>query len=509
MNSRWYAIADLTAACGFLARVRPASTTRGTSWSSVNGPRSRISSRTVSAIVGPRLGMSTHLHAVSVTESTSLRIVGPPAHVRRSTADGDGRQVAGRRIAAVVPQGAGSMVTVLDSYEDRPMTAPIADRHTGVARSGGSRLAAWVIGVGRGLWLLPLDIAFRTVGLRYGWLRALFGMAPPRLLASIGQLRAERAAWRAARAVPAYRFFLQEAGIDPGRPLPARDPAQAPRDGQAELRGPLRHAGALRGRHGPLRRHDHRRVQRLDGHALRLDPRLPRADGRPPQHRVLRPLRVRDRAPRHDQRLLDGRLGRRLQHEPRDDAPRHRQVHGPGSRQDPLDAPAPGPRLPVPHLGLSPVPQASPRRRRRARLPLERVPDARPGRRRGHDRGAAGPAAHAVRLRLLRVRRHGHRDRHGRRVAGQRRAPAPRPGAAGHPRRAVRGRPAPPDGVPVQPAHPLHGGERRARARVHREPARPPVAAHALQRPRPGRAGRVRPRQGGPGPARLRPRSAG
>ncbi len=107
------------------------------------------------------------------------------------------------------------MVTELDPYEDRPMTAPIADRHTGVARSGGSRLAAWVIGVGRGLWLLPLDIAFRTVGLRYGWLRALFGMAPPRLLASIGQLRAERAAWRAARAVPAYRFFLQEAGIDP------------------------------------------------------------------------------------------------------------------------------------------------------------------------------------------------------------------------------------------------------------------------------------------------------
>jgi hypothetical protein len=86
------------------------------------------------------------------------------------------------------------MVAGMEPHEDPAMTTPIASPHTGSALSGGSRLAAWVIGVGRGLWLLPLDIAFRTVGLRYGWLRALFGMAPPRLLASIGQLRAERAA---------------------------------------------------------------------------------------------------------------------------------------------------------------------------------------------------------------------------------------------------------------------------------------------------------------------------
>ena len=100
------------------------------------------------------------------------------------------------------------------------MTTPMASRRTGSAHSGASRLAAAGIGVGRGLWLLPLDIVFRTVGLRYGWLRALFSMAPPWLLASIGQLRAERAAWRAARGVPAYRSFLQGAGIDPDALFP-------------------------------------------------------------------------------------------------------------------------------------------------------------------------------------------------------------------------------------------------------------------------------------------------
>jgi phenylacetate-CoA ligase len=100
------------------------------------------------------------------------------------------------------------------------MTTPIAGRRTGPAPSGWTRLAAAVIGVGRGLWLLPLDIAFRTVGLRYGWLRALFSMTPPWLLAGVGQLRAERAAWRAARGVPAYRSFLRDAGIDPDALFP-------------------------------------------------------------------------------------------------------------------------------------------------------------------------------------------------------------------------------------------------------------------------------------------------
>src|SRR5262245_43646401 len=65
------------------------------------------------------------------------------------------------------------------------------------------RALAWFVGFGRGLWLFPLDVLFRTVGLRYGWLRTLFIVTPAPLLRGIGQLRAERAAWRAARRVPA------------------------------------------------------------------------------------------------------------------------------------------------------------------------------------------------------------------------------------------------------------------------------------------------------------------
>jgi phenylacetate-coenzyme A ligase PaaK-like adenylate-forming protein len=70
------------------------------------------------------------------------------------------------------------------------------------------------IGFGRGLWLFPLDTMFRTVGLRYGWLKALFIATPPPVMRSIGQLRAERAAWRASRHVPAYGRYLQESGVN-------------------------------------------------------------------------------------------------------------------------------------------------------------------------------------------------------------------------------------------------------------------------------------------------------
>jgi phenylacetate-CoA ligase len=73
--------------------------------------------------------------------------------------------------------------------------------------------AATFVGIGRGLWLFPLDTLFRTVGLRYGWLRAMFRLTPPRILAGLGQLRAERAAWRASRTVPAYTTFLHEQGV--------------------------------------------------------------------------------------------------------------------------------------------------------------------------------------------------------------------------------------------------------------------------------------------------------
>lgn len=84
----------------------------------------------------------------------------------------------------------------------------------------GRRGLASFVGVGRGLWLFPLDTVFRTVGLRYGWLKALFRAAPPRLLAGIARLRAERAAWRAARSVPAFRDFLAASGVEVPNLLP-------------------------------------------------------------------------------------------------------------------------------------------------------------------------------------------------------------------------------------------------------------------------------------------------
>lgn len=78
------------------------------------------------------------------------------------------------------------------------------------------RAAAGIAAVGggiRGLWLFPLDVAFRIFGVRYGWMKWLFTHAPPRLLAFMGRLRAERAAHRAIRRVPAYRRFLEAAGV--------------------------------------------------------------------------------------------------------------------------------------------------------------------------------------------------------------------------------------------------------------------------------------------------------
>jgi phenylacetate-CoA ligase len=80
---------------------------------------------------------------------------------------------------------------------------------------------AWTFGLGRGVWLLPLDLTFRVVGIRYGWLKWLFATVPPRALALTGRLRAERAVWRAIRRVPAYRAYLESTGLDPDRLPPA------------------------------------------------------------------------------------------------------------------------------------------------------------------------------------------------------------------------------------------------------------------------------------------------
>ena len=75
-------------------------------------------------------------------------------------------------------------------------------------------------GILRSAWLLPLDVAFRVFGLRYAWLKALFGYAPPIVLELLGRLRAERAAFRAIRRVPAYRSYIDERGADAERRMP-------------------------------------------------------------------------------------------------------------------------------------------------------------------------------------------------------------------------------------------------------------------------------------------------
>src|SRR3954449_11528885 len=82
-----------------------------------------------------------------------------------------------------------------------------------LGRFGRAGFASFV-GFGRGIWLFPLDTMFRTVGLRYGWLKALFNATPAPVLRGIGRLPAARAAWRATRGVPAYRRYLSERGVD-------------------------------------------------------------------------------------------------------------------------------------------------------------------------------------------------------------------------------------------------------------------------------------------------------
>jgi phenylacetate-CoA ligase len=99
------------------------------------------------------------------------------------------------------------MKTRTASVEGQPTRMRFIGR---AARNG----FASFVGFGRGIWLFPLDTMFRTVGLRYGWLRTLFIATPPGLMRGIGRLRAERAAWRAAHRVPAYHAYLAESGVD-------------------------------------------------------------------------------------------------------------------------------------------------------------------------------------------------------------------------------------------------------------------------------------------------------
>ena len=111
------------------------------------------------------------------------------------------------------------------SIGEGPILDPTARTGEGGRTSGARTVArhfmAWTFGLGRNVWLLPLDVAFRSVGIRYGWLKWLFETVPPPVLAITGRLRAERATWRAIRRVPAYRDYLERNRIDPDGLLPA------------------------------------------------------------------------------------------------------------------------------------------------------------------------------------------------------------------------------------------------------------------------------------------------
>ncbi len=89
------------------------------------------------------------------------------------------------------------------------MAPTIRDKST----SRSMLLSAGLGGLLRAAWLFPLDVAFRVLGLRFAWLKALFTHGPPILLEFLGRLRAERAAFRAIRRVPAYGRLMREQGI--------------------------------------------------------------------------------------------------------------------------------------------------------------------------------------------------------------------------------------------------------------------------------------------------------
>jgi hypothetical protein len=69
------------------------------------------------------------------------------------------------------------------SSEARPET--IGEALLSATLGGRIRSAAFG-GVLRATWLFPLDVAFRVLGLRFAWLRALFTYAPPTMLEFLG-----------------------------------------------------------------------------------------------------------------------------------------------------------------------------------------------------------------------------------------------------------------------------------------------------------------------------------
>lgn len=100
-----------------------------------------------------------------------------------------------------------------------------------IVRSWGTRIAeghhvatprtvAHGLGMGRSAWLLPLDLTFAVIGLRYRWLKAFFDHVPAEPLMILSRRRAERAAFRAVEPVPTYQVRLGNHGIDVRRLVP-------------------------------------------------------------------------------------------------------------------------------------------------------------------------------------------------------------------------------------------------------------------------------------------------
>src|SRR3954453_2684519 len=84
----------------------------------------------------------------------------------------------------------GTTVSIEGEHTLDPASASARDGgRTSAARIVARHFMSWTFGLGRGVWLLPLDLTFKSVGIRYGWLKSLFETVPPPVLAITGQLR--------------------------------------------------------------------------------------------------------------------------------------------------------------------------------------------------------------------------------------------------------------------------------------------------------------------------------
>ena len=253
-----------------------------------------------------------------------------------------------------------------------------------------------------------------------------------RLATGVSAEAAAAAARRALATVPAYADFVgpvppRAAAADWLRALPVAD-KKSYIDAY-----PL--AARCRSRDAPGQRRGAGRILRVQRPAVHLDQVRGGTGPGPPETGHPGPAPAGRRAgrrpaDRHHQRVLDGRVGDRHQRVPRPRPAGAAQVGRAGARQG---AVRPGPARPGLHLPDHRVPAVPALAAGTGRRPV-RLPDVRLRRRRGHVRGAAGPAGAQLPRGLLRLRcqRPGHR--HRRRAAAHRvAAPAGgrRPGA-GH-----------------------------------------------------------------------------